>query len=140
LLGAFPWDFGLILTINESGDELENGFRPRVGIKHIDGKRALKGFTARNGCDPTDLIPDGSPTGEPEDGYKFRGHFLDLRTLAFALTDRGYSLASACEALEVDHGKQHAEHNGGITSEYIDYNRRDVLATAELAEKLLAGI
>jgi hypothetical protein len=109
-----------------------------LGIKHIDGKRALKGFTARNGCDPSDLIPDGSPTGEPEDGYKFRGHFLDLRTLAFALTDRGYSLASACEAFEVEHGKQHAEHNGEITSDYIDYNRRDVLATAELAEKLLA--
>ena len=31
-------------------------------------------------------------TGKPEDDYIFRGHFLDLRTLAFALTDRGYSL------------------------------------------------
>ncbi|WP_433973937.1 hypothetical protein [Tunturiibacter lichenicola] len=138
--GRFAGGFslGLWSYIDESGNELENRFRPRVGIKHIDGKRALKGFTARNGCDPSDLIPDGSPTGEPEDGYKFRGHFLDLRTLAFALTDRGYSLASACEAFEVEHGKQHAEHNGEITSEYIDYNRRDVLATAELAEKLLA--
>ncbi|WP_353061945.1 DNA polymerase [Tunturibacter psychrotolerans] len=138
--GRFAGGFSLELWsyIDKSGNELKNGFRPRVGIKQIDGKRALKGFTARNGCDPSDLIPDGSPTGEPEEGYIFRGHFLDLRTLAFALTDRSYSLASACEGFEVEHGKQHAEHHGEITSEYIDYNRRDVLATAELAEKLLA--
>ncbi|NYF51210.1 DNA polymerase [Tunturiibacter gelidoferens] len=135
---AGGFSFSLWPYIDKLGNQLENRFRPRVGIKHIDGKRALKGFTGRNGCDPSDLIPDGSPTGEPEEGYKFRGHFLDLRTLAFALTDRGYSLADACKAFEVEHGKQHAEHNGGITSEYIDYNRRDVLATAELAEKLLA--
>jgi DNA polymerase type B, organellar and viral len=126
------------MLYSDSSRERENQYRPRVAIKHIDGKRALKGFTARNGCDPTDLIPDGSPTGEPEEGYKFRGHFLDLRTLAFALTDRGCSLASACEAFEVEHGKQRAEHHGTITNEYIDYNCRDVLATAELAAKLLA--
>jgi DNA polymerase type B, organellar and viral len=135
---AGGFSFSLWPYVDKFGNELENRFRPRICIKHIDGKRALKGFTARNGCDPEDLIPEGSPTGEPEEGSKFRGHFLDLRTLAFALTDRGYSLADACEAFEVEHGKQHAEHNGDITSEYIDYNRRDVLATAELAEKLLA--
>ena len=137
--GRFAGGFslGLWFYIDESGNELENRYRPRICIKHIDGKRALKGFAARNGCDPEDLIPDGSPTGEPEEGYKFRGHFLDLRTLAFALTDRGYSLASACEAFEVKHGKQYAEHHGAITNEYIDYNRRDVLATAELAIKLI---
>jgi len=138
--GRFAGGFslGMWSYIDESGNERENKYRPRVAIKHIDGKRALKGFTARNTCDPEDLIPDGSPDGEPEDGYKFRGHFLDLRTLAFALTDRGYSLASACEAFDVEHGKQHAEHHGAITNEYIDYNRRDVLATSELATKLLA--
>jgi hypothetical protein len=84
-----------------------------------------------------DLIPDGSTTGEPEPGFKFRGHILDLRTLAFALTDRGYSLESACEAFGVEHGKGHAARHGEITMDYIDYNRRDVLATAELAVKLL---
>jgi hypothetical protein len=103
--GRFAGGFslGLWSYVDDSGIERENGFRPRIAIKHIDGKRALKGFTARNACDPTDLIPDGSPDGQPAEGYKFRGHFLDLRTLAFALTDRGYSLASACEAFEVEH-------------------------------------
>ena len=123
--------------LGESGEDRANEYRPRVGIKHIDSKRALKGFTARNDPDKTDLIPEGSPDGKPEKGYKFRGHFLDLRTLAFALTDRGYSLETACEAFGVEHGKQHVARHGAVTEEYIDYNRRDVLATAELAVKLL---
>ena len=133
--GRFAGGFSLGLSFytGESGTECENRFRPRIAIKHIDGKRALKGFTGRNACDTADLIPDGSRDGKPVEGYKFRGHFLDLRTLAFALTDKGYSLTSACEAFEVEHGKQYAEHHGEITNEYIDYNRRDVLATSELA-------
>jgi hypothetical protein len=83
------------------------------------------------------LIPEDSPTGEPEKGYKFRGHMLDLRTLAFALTDRGYSLESACKAFGVEHGKQRTTRHGVVTERYVDYNRRDVQATSELAEKLL---
>ncbi len=129
-LGVWPY-------IDKTGCERGNQYRPRIGIKHIDSKRALKGFTARHAPDREDLIPEGSGTGKPEAGYIFRGHFLDLRTLAFALTDRGYSLETACEAFGVEHGKQHTEHHGEITEEYIDYNRRDVLATAELAAKLL---
>jgi hypothetical protein len=114
-----------------------NKYRPRIAIKHIDSKRALKGFTGTFDADPDDLIPEGSETGEPEDKYKFRGHFLDLRTLAFVLTDRGHSLASACKAFGVEQGKLTVERHGVVTPEYIDYNRRDVEATAALASKLL---
>ena len=60
------------------------------------------------------------------------------RRYAFALTDRSLSLEAACELFGVEHGKQKAERHGIITPEYIDYNRRDVLATAELTAKLLA--
>jgi hypothetical protein len=97
----------------------------------------LIGFTARLGIDKEDLIPEDSETGSPEDGYKFPGHFLDLRTLAFALTDRGHSLKSACEAFGVEHPKKSASEHGVVTPEYVDYNRRDVLATSELAVKML---
>jgi hypothetical protein len=137
--GRFAGGFSLELWsyLDRAGQEQEDRYRPRIAIKHIDGKRALKGFTARKSCDQVDLIPEGVENGKPEDGYKFRGHFLDLRTLAFALTDRGYSLDSACDAFEVDHGKQHVTRHGEITEKYIDYNRRDVLATSELAVKLL---
>lgn len=114
-----------------------NPYRIRVAIKHIDSKRALKAFTGGKDPDEADRIPEGSTTGEPVEGYVFRGHILDLRTLIFALTDRGHSLESACLAYGVEHGKIKAEKHGIITPDYIDYNRRDVQATAELAAKLL---
>ncbi len=63
---------------------------------------------------------------------------MDLRTLVFALTDRGYTLEDACIEYGVEHRKSTAIVHGLVTSEYINYNRRDVLATYELAEKLLA--
>lgn len=137
--GRFAGGFslGLWSYLDKAGNERANQYRPRIGIKHIDSKRALKGFTGRNDPDKTDLIPEESTNGKPEKGYKFRGHFLDLRTLAFALTDRGYSLETACEAFGVEHGKQSVSRHGIVTEQYIDYNRRDVLATSELAVKLL---
>lgn len=125
------WSYG-----NDS-TEKSHPFRPSICIKHIDSKRALKGFTGRQKPDEEDLIPEGSVTGSSEEGFIFRGHFLDLRTLAFALTDRGYTLEGACEAFGVEHGKQTAKRHGVVTKKYIDYNRRDVLATSELATKLL---
>ena len=69
----------------------------------VNRKRALIGFTARNAPDEEDLIPEGSESGEPRPGYRFPGHFLDARTLAFALADELYSLKSACEAFGVKH-------------------------------------
>jgi hypothetical protein len=106
--GRFAGGFslGLWSYTDKNGRECPHPYRPRICIKQIDSKRALKGFTARNSPDKVDLIPEGSLTGKPEQGYKFRGHFLDLRTLAFALTDRGFSLEGACEAFSVEHGKQ----------------------------------
>ena len=137
--GRFAGGFslGLWSYTDKAERERRHSFRPRIAIKQIDSKRALKGFTARNEPDRTDLIPEGSRTGKPETGYIFRGHFLDLRTLAFALTDRGYTLYDACEDFGVEHPKIRVERHGEVTEKYIDYNRRDVLATAELAAKLL---
>ncbi|MGA8168146.1 MAG: hypothetical protein WB813_12720, partial [Candidatus Acidiferrales bacterium] len=134
---AGGFSLGLWSYLDRVDQEHENRYRPRIGIKQIDSKRALKGFTGRNDPDKVDLIPEGSETGAPEEGYKFRGHFLDLRTLAFALTDKGHSLESACREFGVEHPKEAAAKHGVVTEEYIDYNRRDVLATWELAVKLL---
>ncbi len=113
---ASPWRCGTGLT--KTGERRINKYRPRVAIKHIDSKRALKGFTGARDPDPVDLIPEGSETGEPEDDCKFRGHFLDLRTLAFVLTDRGHSLESACKTFGVEQGKLTVEaarrHHAGV--------------------------
>jgi hypothetical protein len=117
--------------------EQRQRFRPDVTIKHLDSKRALVGFTGRSGADKEDQIPEDSDTGEADERYRFRGHFLDLRTLAFALTDRGHSLESACKAFGVAHPKRPTTHHGTVTPAYITYNRFDVLSTWELATKLL---
>ena len=137
---GFAGGFSFKLLQYEDGrcKKQERRFRPRIAIKHIDSKRALKGFTDTFDPDDVDRIPEWSTTGEPADDYVFRGHMLDARTLAFALTDRSYTLESACKDFGVEHGKIKAPQHGVITEEYIDYNRRDVLATAELTEKLLA--
>jgi len=132
--GGFSLDLWSYLKDNS---ERRDQFRPSICIKHIDSKRALKGFTGRSTPDEADLIPEGSTTGKPEKGYIFRGHFLDLRTLAFALTDKSYTLEKACEDFGVEHGKQRPARHGIVTDKYIGYNRRDVLATSELAAKLL---
>jgi hypothetical protein len=127
---AGGFSFSLWSYKDARGRERANGFRPRVCVKHIDRNRALIGFSARNSPDQIDLIPEGSPSGKPQPGYKFRGHFLVLRSLAFALTDEGYSLEAACEAFGV-------EHRNSVTKDHIDDIRRDALAISELASKLI---
>ena len=99
--------------------ESRNRFRPSICIKQIGSKRALKGFTSRATPDEEDLIPEGSTTGKAEKHYIFRGHFLDLRTLAFALTDRGYTLDQACEDFGVEHRKQIVKRQGVVTKKFI---------------------
>ncbi len=89
-------------------------YRPRIAYKTIDSKRALIGFT--------------TPADADE---KFRGHFLDLRRLCFALTDRGYTLERACDSFGVPYTKRDVTH-GSISEEYITYCREDVGATARL--------
>jgi hypothetical protein len=135
----FTGGFSLCLWTytDRRGRKRVNKYRPRVRIRYIDNKRSLIGFTARKSPDDADLIPEGSQSGKPQRGYVFPGYFLDLRTLAFSLTDTGYTLETACRAFGVEHLKQPAVRHGVITPAYIDYNRRDVLATSELAAKLL---
>jgi hypothetical protein len=132
--GEFAGGFslGLWSYVDGKGRRKRNAFRPRIGIRHIDSKRSLIGFTARKSPDSDDLDTD-KKTGKAR---TFRGHFLDLRTLAFAL-DRSHSLKSACDAFGVEQGKLEVSEHGKITEEYIAYCRRDVEATVELAEKLL---
>ena len=133
-LGGFTFQF--FQYRDRDGQLRAHPYRPGIAVKHMDSKRALKGFTGTVDPDKIDQIPEGDL--KPKKGYVFRGHMLDLRTLAFALTDRSLSLEAACELFGVEHGKQQAVKHGIITPDYIDYNRRDVLASTELAAKLLA--
>ncbi len=105
------WDF----------DGADHQWRPRIGIKTIDSKRALKVFMSPSEIDEEDL----------DDGKAFKGSFLDARTLTFALTNEGHTLESATRAFDVPYVKRPVNH-GVITEEYITYCREDVEATANL--------
>lgn len=65
----------------------------------------------------------------------FRGHFVDLRTLAFALTNKKHSLESACRTFKTEYEKIKAEH-GKINAEYIKYCINDVKASFSLYQKM----
>lgn len=134
-LGGFTFQY--FQYRDKDGQLRPHPYRPGIAVKHMDSKRAIKGFTGAIDPDKLDQIPEGAEVPKPKKGYVFRGHMLDAKTLAFALTDQGMKLEKACETFEVEHGKQKAEQHGIITPEYIDYNRRDVLATAELTAKML---
>jgi len=95
-------------------------YRPRIAYKALDSKRTLMGFTTPYGVD-----------------QGFRGHFLELRTLVFALTDCGHTLESACGAFEVPYEKRAVVH-GTITEEYVAYCREDVGATSRLLTAAIA--
>jgi DNA polymerase type B, organellar and viral len=110
----------------KTGKQRPSWYRPLIRVKHLDSKRSFIRFT--------------QPRAERDNrsrGAFLESHFLDLRMLAFALTSVGHTLESACEAFGVEHRKYKAKTHGIITDEYIDYNRRDVLATQELLLKLL---
>jgi len=82
-LSSFAGGFSLQLWDHDGGEHM---WRPRIAIKTIDSKRALKGFRSPSKIDEEDLLDDGN---------KFKGHFLDARTLTFSLTNQGQTLESA---------------------------------------------
>jgi hypothetical protein len=110
--------FSLIVVDHDGEESL---YRPRLRITSRNSRSAFMTW---------------AQVRRPQGRSHEPGRFLDLRTLTHALTNESHSLASACTALGVEHGKGTAEHHGVITTEYITYNRRDVLASTELLGKL----
>lgn len=131
--------FSLVLGLHRdptTGGLYESRYRPRITIKTINAKASLKQFTRVE--DELARIPDDSTTGLPERDYYFRGNFLELRTVAFTLTDRGHTLDSACKAFNVERKGDPGRHLGwDFDDAYIDYNRRDTRITGELLFAML---
>jgi len=105
------------------GTRKEDRYKARIRIKHVDSKRSFIGLG----------------------GARTQGHaaaarpqFLDCRTLAFALTGKGYSLDGALEAFGCAERKMKIEQHGVVNSDAIDYNRQDVRSTLVLFEALRA--
>ena len=131
--GQFKGGFSFVLWQyqDDEGNWHENPYRPRIKVRRLGPKQNLMQFSARRTPDAEDVVE--------VDGQKrtFRGNFLDLRTLRFALMNAGGSLDTACTEHGVEHPKLVVERHGILTPEYIAYNRRDTKATGELLVKLL---
>jgi hypothetical protein len=99
---------------------LPNSFRPRIQLRPKDSKAAF-------------IRLAGGDKDQP-----FRsGRFLDLKTLAWALRNRSFSLKSACAEWKVP-GKLDHEPTGRVTPEEIEYCRQDVSAIVALLNALLS--
>jgi hypothetical protein len=123
------FSFAIWEYLNEQGQLRENKFRPRLTLKTIDSKRAMKRLARPRKVDVMDVMAAESADGVNE--VVVGGDVLDLRQLVYALTDKSHSLESASRVFGVPYAKRRVRH-GIITPEYVDYCREDVRATAEL--------
>jgi hypothetical protein len=101
---------------------VENIHRPRVRIAPLNGVAEKIELTAVRRTD--------------EQHRWRRDRFLDLHTLAFALTDKSHSLSSAIEAFGSKVGKKKHDPTGKISDTEISYARQDVRATLGLLNAL----
>lgn len=133
---AYAWgrarDGGFRLELFESVDAdgrvWPDRFRPAVRIKTISSRQQFISFVA----------PATLDASAREDGHVYRGRFLDLHMLAYALTDNSLSLDRAAREFGLEVGKGTVEEHGILSPEYIDYNRRDVEVTWALHQALIA--
>jgi hypothetical protein len=113
--------FSFILS-QLSKKRIENLNRPRIRIAPLNGVAERIELTAVR--------------HKNEQKRWRRGRFLDLHTLAFALTDTSYSLDGAIREFGVSAKKIKHEPSGKITNEEIEYAHQDVRATAGLLNAL----
>jgi hypothetical protein len=118
----------LFESVDANGRRWKHQYRPEITIKALDSKRQLLNFTTPARLDPENQV----------EGQGYRGRFLDLRTLAYTLSDRSYTLDGAAEAWEVGERKLTFEAHGEISVAAIDYNRQDVRTTYALCRALVA--
>ncbi len=100
---------------------------PPVQIKHLSRRAALIRFVAKRG----QRTPRGMRRRRLRTPAR-RGYFIDVKTLAAALTARTFSLGSLGEFLGLPEGKPATdEHGGPLTEAYLGYAIQDVQVTWE---------
>jgi hypothetical protein len=92
-------------------DGTENVNYPRLLITPIDSKKAF--------------IKLANPWKPEHWKGNRKSHFLDLRTLGWALFNRSFSLKRLCEELKTEHRKFDHEPTGEVSPEEIEYARQD---------------
>ena len=91
------FSFVMLQYIDKRGVLSDDSLFPRICVKPIDSKRALIGFTSKWMKKP--VAREGA---KRKSARTYRGRFLDLRVLAYALTAEELSLAEACEAFGIE--------------------------------------
>lgn len=113
--------FSFVLS-NLSQKQVENLHRPRIRIAPLNGMAEQIELTA---------------VRRKNEQHRWRrGRFLDLHTLAFAITDNSYSLKGAIEAFGSQPKKMEHEPTGRISEKEITYARQDVRGTLGLLNAL----
>jgi len=130
-----PFDLSRLAIGHDSArGEMKGGFSlllsrkpwwPRIQVKHLSRRAALIRFTAR--------AQQRATRSQRKRGDRMsvrRGFFVDVKTLASALTSESFSLATLAEYLRLPRGKLNTEEHGGrVTHEYVAYALRDVEVT-----------
>jgi hypothetical protein len=106
-------------------EQKDHRYRPNVIARRLDNKRTLFAWSGVK-----DAPDDGDEHTSGDD------HFLDLRTLLFALTNQAHSLESGSAVFGLDYRKRFAT-LGELSEGLLDYVREDVAATSELASAAL---
>jgi hypothetical protein len=124
---------GFSLILSEKG-------RPAVAVKHLSQRAAMIRFTGirpeEKKAESEDIEPD-APHESEEKVDPDRGYFVDVKTLAAALTSQSHSLESLSALLKVPTPKQPSdEHGEQLTPDYIRYGLRDVQTTWECFDAL----
>jgi hypothetical protein len=104
---------------------------PRIRVKHLSPRAAMIDFSKPGEQD--------TPRGKRKRGMKvdtYRGHFVDIKTLASALLSRRFSLRSLAEFLQTPTQKRETDEHGEISEAYLDYARTDVDVTWECYQEL----
>jgi len=110
------------LTLSQYKNGAENRNYPRIQITPIDSKKAF--------------IQLARPWKSKEWKARGKAAFLDIRTLAWALHNKAFSLKRLCNTLSTPNQKVDHEPTGQVTPEEIEYARQDVRCTADALNAL----
>jgi hypothetical protein len=110
----------------------QNPWLPRVQIKHLSSRSALIQFAGIKKRTDT----RGMRKRDMSQPLR-RGSFIDVKTIAAALTSQSFSLARLAEFLKLPSRKAETDDHGKeLTPEYISYAVQDVQVTWEAFEAL----
>lgn len=109
-----------------------DGKRPGLRIRKLSSTLSLFDFAC-----PWEAGLVDDETGEHSKPPKHPGYFIELRSIAAALTSRKHTLASLCRAVKTRTQKSDSGgHGQALTREYLAYAANDVQATWECYQAL----